>query len=250
LRSWSLIRILARKDFYVRYRRASFGILWAVGLPLVQAGVLAVVLSRLTIVRSPIPLAAYVYSGILPFNTFINGVTGGTTSIVDNTAVATRIYFPRAVFPFVAVASNFYSFVPGLAVLLVLHAALGGSFGPALFLLVPATLLLLLLTCAFALVLSALQVYFRDVKHILAAVTLPWFWASGIFFDPARLKTIGPFLKWNPVVGVIQLFRAALYAGGSEWVTAVWITIGWTVVLVVAALLLHRRYDRVFVDLL
>jgi lipopolysaccharide transport system permease protein len=250
VQSLSLIRILARKDFYVRYRRASFGLLWAIGLPLVQATVLAFVLSRITRLHAPIAQAVFIYSGILPWNTFSTGLQSGTNSIVDNTAVATRIYFPRAVFPIVVVLSGFYGLIPGVVVLVVMHLVLGGSVGPEIVLLLPAIGLCFMLTTAFALVLSALQVYFRDIKHILAAITLPWFWASGVFFQPESLGKVGRWFKWDPAVGMIQLFRAALGAGGRDWVAAVWIAVGWSVGLTVIAVLVHRRYDRVFVDLL
>jgi ABC-type polysaccharide/polyol phosphate export permease len=250
VRSASLIRILARKDFFVRYRRASFGLVWAVGLPLVQASVLAFVLSRITTLGSPIARAVFVYSGLLPWNTFSGGLQAGATSIVENTGVASRIYFPRAVFPIVVVLSSFYGLVPGILVLIAMHLALGGSLGPNVILFIPAMILLFLLTTAFALLLSALQVYFRDIKHILSAITLPWFWASGVFFLTESLGSAGRWFKWNPAIGMIKLFRAPLGAAGKDWVSSVWITVGWTVALTAAAVVVHRRYDRVVVDLL
>ena len=75
--SRELIRILSRKDFFVKYRRASLGVFWAVGLPLVQATVLSVVLSRIVRFRPPggIPFPVFVYSGILPWQFFSNAVT-------------------------------------------------------------------------------------------------------------------------------------------------------------------------------
>lgn len=249
-RSRGLVRILARKDFFVRYRRASFGLLWAVGLPLVQAAVLAVVFSRIARFDTEITYAVFVFAGVLPWTVFSGALTGGVASVVENQDVATRIYFPRAVFPLVVVASSLYGFVPGIGVLLVMHAAFGGSFGPEVILLVPATLLLLILTSAFALVLAALQVYFRDVRHILGALMLPWFWASGVFFPLEQIRDLAGWLRLNPVVGAIELFHAALGAEGTGWTGSVWITIGWAVGLFAAAALLHRRYDRIFVDLL
>jgi ABC-type polysaccharide/polyol phosphate export permease len=250
VQSASLMRILARKDFYVRYRRASFGLLWAIGLPLVQASVLAFVLSRITQIPAPIARPVFIYSGILCWNTFNGGLQAGTNAIVENSTVATRIYFPRAVFPIVVVLSGFYGLIPGIVVLIAMHVVLGGSLGPELVLFLPAIGLCFIMTTAFALVLSALQVYFRDIKHILGAITLPWFWASGVFFQPDTLGNVGHWLKWNPAVGMIQLFRAALGAAGSDWIPAVWISLAWTVALTAIAALLHRRYDRVFVDLL
>lgn len=247
-----MIRILARKEFFVRYRRASLGLLWAIGLPLVQASVLALVFSRLVGERftTEIHFAVFVFAGIVPWTAFSGALLSGVNSVVDNQAVATRIYFPRAVFPLVVVAAGLYGLVPGIGILVILHAVLDRAISPALLLLVPATLLLVVLTAAFALVLAALQVYFRDVRHILAALMLPWFWASGIFYPQELLGDLAGWLRVNPFVGIVELFRAALDAGGADWTVSVVITIGWAVVLFAAGALLHRRYDRVFVDLL
>jgi len=255
---WSsrdLIRILSRKDFFVRYRRASFGVLWAVGLPLVQAVVLSIIFTKIVkipLIRSNdnIPYPVYVFSGILPWTFFSSAVGTGVTTIVEGSSIATRIYFPRAVLPIVNVTSGMYGFAPGLGILLILAIAFGVSVGPHLLWIVPAAALMFVLSAAFALVLSAMQVYFRDMKHIIAAIMLPWFWASGVFFPLERLGNLRPWVEINPAAGMIQLYRAAFGAAAPHFETAVWWTLGWTVALLIVAGLVHRRYDRVFVDLL
>ena len=114
-RSRELLVTLARKDFFVRFRRTSFGVLWAVGLPLVQASVLAVVFTRVVRIETGGNYGIYVFSGMLPW-TFLSGtVTMGSTSIVDGSALATKIYFPRALLPLVTLGANLYGFLPGVA---------------------------------------------------------------------------------------------------------------------------------------
>ena len=254
-RARDLLRVLARKDFFVRYRRASFGVFWAVGLPLMQAAVLAFVFTRIVDLSArfgatEIPYPVYVFSGILPWTFFNGGVQSGVTAIVDGSALATRIYFPRAILPLVLVFSSAYGFVPGLVILVALALGFGAPVGPDLLYLVPAVALTLALTLVFALVFSAMQVYFRDVKHIVQAITLPWFWASGVFFPIERMGDLRQWLEINPAVGMIQLYRAAFDGAAPNFETSVWWSLGWTIVLLIAAALLHRRYDRVFVDLL
>jgi ABC-type polysaccharide/polyol phosphate export permease len=175
----------------------------------------------------------------------------GTSSVVDGSALATKIYFPRAVLPLVTVFSGFYGLVLGLVVLVGMAVAFGAPLGLQLLYLVPAVAMLLALAAAFALVLSILQVYFRDIKHVVGAITMPWFWASGVFYPLTRLSpTFRRVIEINPAVGMISLFRAALGAPSPGWETGVWWSLGWIVVLFVAAAYLFRRYDRVCVDLL
>ena len=250
-RSRELVIMLARKDFFVRYRRASLGIIWAIGLPLIQASVFAIVLGQFARFETPISFPVFVFSGVLPWSFFANAVTLGTTSVVDGSALATKIYFPRAVLPLVTVFSGFYGLTIGVAVMIAMAGAFGAPLGLALLLIVPAMALLILLASGFALILGALQVYFRDIKHVIAAITLPWFWASGVFYPQSVLSDdFRRILAINPAVGMISLFRASIGTAGTGWETSLWWSLGWVVVLFALAAVLYRRWDRVCVDLL
>lgn len=251
-RSRDLIHMLSRKSFFVRYRRASFGMLWSVGLPIAQAAVLAVVFSRVVRIETEVSFPVFVFSGVLPW-TFFNGSLGSAvTSIIDGGNLATKVYFPRAVFPIVVVGGNLYGLLPGLVVLIGMAALFGVPMGLHLLFLIPAMGLLLLLTTGFCLVLAALQVYFRDIRYILQAALFGWFYGSAVLFPvdqvpPGLLRQI--FLA-NPATGMIQAFRIAIVDSATQFDVAVLWTIGWGIGLLLFAAFLYRRYDRTFVDLL
>lgn len=247
-----LLATLARKDFFVRYRRTSFGVLWAVGLPLVQAAVLAVVFTRIVRIDTGGNYGIYVFSGMLPW-TFLSGtVSVGSTSIVDGSALATKIYFPRALLPLVVLGANLYGFLPGIAVLLVGAATIGEGLGPDVVLLLPATALMVLFVASLTLLFSGLHVYFRDLRFLVQAGLLAWFYGTPVIYplDEATgvLRTI---LLLNPATGMVTLFRAAVSdTGTSDLGPALASTVTWTVGLAAVALVLHSRRDRNFVDLL
>jgi hypothetical protein len=143
----TLLAVLARKDFHVRYRRASLGLLWAIGMPVLQAAVLAVVFGRF--VADGIPhYAAFVLAGTVAWTFISSTIPAAATSIVDGSDLSTRIYFPRALFPLVSVAANVYGFVLALGVLLVGVIAFGVPLGARLLLLVPGALLAIAFTTA------------------------------------------------------------------------------------------------------
>ena len=250
-RSRSLISILARKEFFVRYRRASFGLFWAVGLPLFQAIVLAIVFSRIVKIEVGTSYAAFVYSGMVAWSFFNSTLSASSTSIVDGANLTSRIYFPRAVLPLVSITANAYGFVVNVGVLVLLCLATGVSLGPEVVVLVPAVALLLLLLAGFSLVLSALHVYFRDVRYLVAAVTTAWFYVTPVLYPlrlaPGALKVV---VKANPVTGVVELFRFATVGADPGWGPTVAVTGLWTAGLVALGLALHCRYNRVFADLL
>ena len=251
--SRDLLRMLAKKDFVARYRRASLGMAWAVGLPLVQAVVLAVVLSHLVKFKTNVNFAVFVYTGTLAWNFFSQTLTSTTNSIVEGQALATKIYFPRAVLPMTTVLSSLYGFLPGLPLLIILAFVFKAHLTWHLILLIPATLLMIAMTTAFSLVAAAMQVYFRDMRYIVQALVVPWFYASAVFY-PLTLLDKAPNLRsvvdLNPATGMVVLFRAAVVGADPGWrATIVWPFV-WTAGLLLVAVYLYRRFDRVFVDLL
>lgn len=250
-RSRELMRILARRDFYVRYRRPSLGVLWAVGLPLVQALVLAVVFSRVVRVETDVSYGAFVVTGMFPWTFFSQVASFAPLSITGGAGMAAKVYFPRAILPIVTVRSAFYSFAPTLVLMVLLVMFFGEPIRLSALLLVPATLQLLALSTALALVLAGLNVYFRDVSFVVRALIQPWFYASAVFYpvDLAPEGILRTLIELNPATGMVHLFRTALF-GSPTTTMMLSSTLGWTAALLVFSLFLYRRYDRVFVDLL
>ena len=246
-----LVRLLAKKDFYARYRRAAFGVLWAVGMPLIQAIVLAVVFSRVARVDVPGNYAVFVFSATVPWTFFIAGVTSASRAIVEGSTLTSKTYFPRAVLPIASVATETYGLLCGLGVVVLAVVALGPGLEIRALLLVPATLLVLFLTVSFGLLLSALHVYFRDTQYVVEAVSRPWFFVTPVIFPlsfaDGMLRTV---IEVNPATGMVLLFRAAVFATEPGWQNPVWWSVGWATGALVLGMLLHRRFDRVFVDLL
>ena len=245
-----LLGMLARKDFFVRYRRASFGLLWAVALPLFQAAILALVLSRVVKIHTPVNYAVFVFAGMVVWAYFAASLQTASTAIVDGSDLSTKIYFPRAVLPLVPVISTGYGLVLSVVVLLVMAMAVGAPLGTNLLLLPPAVVLAGALTASLALVLAALHVYFRDVRYLVQAALLAWFYVTPVFYPLQLARGLAPWIRANPVTGAVELMRAATVGADPGWLPAVWWSLGWTAALLVVALALHRRYDRVFVDLL
>jgi len=250
-RARSLLRMLSRRDFYVRYRRPSFGVLWAVGLPLLNAIVLSIVFSRIVRVRTGVNYPTFVMSGVLPWTFFAGTVASASTSITGGSGIASKVYFPRVLLPLVTELANFYGFVPGIALLFGVALYNKVPIGPSALILLPAVVALLVITDGFALVFAALHVYFRDVSFIVAASLQAWFYASAVVY-PLTLVPRGPLrtiVELNPMTGVVELFRMAIFGIPPVTVAASAIA-GWAVVLVAVGALLYRRFDRVFVDLL
>lgn len=244
-----LIAVLARKDFYVRYRRASLGLMWAVGLPLFQAVVLAVVFSKVVRVHTGTNLTIFVLIGMVPWTYFSTTLTSASTSIVDGAGLSGRIYFPRVVLPLVGVVANLYGYAITLAITLLLCPFFGVGLGLHTLWMVPATALAIAVTTGTVMVTSALHVYFRDVRYIVTAAVIGWFYLTPIFY-PLRLAhgVLRTIIVINPLTGVVELMRRSTAGADPGW-TATGTAVVWAIVLVGIGLGLHRRFNRVFTDL-
>ena len=244
----AVLWMLARKDFQVRYKRASLGVAWAVAVPLLQAAVLAIVFSRLVRVPTNVPYAPFVFAGVVCWSYFSGATQPSVTSIVDGAGLTDKVWFPRALLPIVPCLTNLVGLAVSLAALLVIAPLLGAPMTPWLLVLVPATLLLVAFTVSLGLVLSALHVYFRDVKFLVTAALLVWLYVTPILYPKEAVGWLGPWLDFNPMTGIVDLFHLAVIGPGEPWHRAVIVTGVVTVALCVGGIEAHRRYDRLFVD--
>lgn len=241
-----VLATMARKDFQVRYKRATLGVLWALILPLLQAVVFVVLFSRILEVRG-FEFGASVVGGVMPWSYFSSCLPTASTAVVDGSGLAERVWFPRSLLVAVPLLSNLLSLAIILVLLVVATPVVGGSFTRWTLLLAPAPMLLMLFTIGLGLCLSALHVYFRDVRFMLQAVMLVWIYATPIAYPKALAGSLGPWLDLNPMTGIISLFQAAVIGRGPE-LRAVVVSVVATVVLLVIGLEAHRRRDRLFVD--
>lgn len=242
--------VLARKDFQVRYKRATLGVLWAVAVPAIQAAVMIVVFSHFVHARNGVPYGAYVLSGILPWTYFSSSLSVTVTSIVEGASLNDKLWFPRALLPIVPCLSGLIGLAISLVILLIVAPLAGATLQLRVLLLIPACLLLVAFLVGLSLVLSALQVYYRDVCFLVVAALSVWIYATPILYQKSQVGGLAPWLDLNPMTGIIALFHIAVIGTHESWQRSVAISIAVTLALLVAAVETHRRHDRLLVDLL
>lgn len=248
-----MLSILARSEFHTRYKRASFGVIWAVGVPAVQAAALAVVFSRF-VPTGDFSYAAYAVAGVLAWSYFSQSTGVGATAIVEGSDLADKVWFPRSLLVFVPCLAN----LPGLCISLTLFVLILPAFGTGIalhtLLFLPAAALLVVFTTALCLVLAAAHVYFRDVRYLVQAGLLVFFYLTPVVYPQKIVGGVGRVLNVNPLTGIANLFHLAAVGHPGSWsaglVLSIAISVGAAILLSGAALEIHRRHDRLFVDLL
>jgi lipopolysaccharide transport system permease protein len=196
----------------------------------------------------PLPYPLFALSGLLLWLFFANAVTNSTNSLLSNSNLITKVYFPRLFIPAASVGAGLVDL--GVAFLLLI--ALCIYYGLALkltLLLVPFLILLMaLLALGVGLLSAAMTVKYRDLRHALPFIIQLWMFASPVIY-PASL--VPPKWKWllliNPVAGIIEGFRTALTGRPFDWLHLS-ISAAITFALLVFSVYIFRRFEDTFAD--
>jgi len=218
----SLIRELVIKDLKVRYSRLSLGFIWAFLSPFLMVLVFYLVFALIFKLKvEEAPFFLYLMSAIFPWNFFQHSVMGSVTSLAENKNIIRESNFPQYLIPVSVVLANFVSFLPALAVLMIISfITLKGV--PLLILFLPLVLIIhLTITLGLAVLFSVIYVKWRDVRHILEITLFVLFYSTPIFYSLGLAKaSLSPGLfqayMYNPFVGVLNLYRAVLLKGAYE----------------------------------
>ncbi len=251
-----LVYFLTWRDIKVRYKQAALGITWAIIQPLVSMVIFTLIFGRLAGLPTDrsIPQEWYPifsFAALLPWQLFQGALQRAGISLVGNANLLTKIYFPRLIIPFSAAAAGLVDFFFAFVVLGGLMVYYGVPLNPNMLWLPALVLLALLAALAVGLWLSALNVQYRDVQHMIPFLLQAWMYASPVVYSIDMIPETGPWrllFGLNPMTGVIQGFRWALL-GGSPPDRLMIISVVMVFVLLISGLFYFRRMERTFADM-
>jgi ABC-2 type transport system permease protein len=207
-----LLGTLVRKELKVKYKNSALGFVWSLLNPMLYLVVFYLVFTYF--IPAAIPyFPIFLLSGLLPYNLFSAGLGGGTTSIVGNTSLVTKVWFPREILPLASIGAALVHF--GLQLAVLAAALVFFRYQPSwtyLPLIVPALLTLLVLVAALAIFLAAINVYARDTQHLLELVLLAWFWMTPIVYVYAQVQEkVGNWALLNPLTPIVITMQRAIW---------------------------------------
>lgn len=240
-----LFYILSWRDVKVKYKQTVLGVLWSILRPLLVMIIFTTVFSRLAGLKTNInaPYALFVFAGMLPWQFFSSSLTECSNSLIVNTNLLTKVYFPRLIVPTSAVIASFIDFLISLGLMFLLLFYY--HFLPPLqFILLPFFLIIsFLASFSIGLYLTALNVKYRDFRYII-----PFIVQFGLYISPVGFGSNIVPEKWkllynlNPMVGVIDGFRWCML--GGEFNRDIQISLLMSVIISSIVLILAIRYFR------
>jgi ABC-2 type transport system permease protein len=213
-----LLRGLVRTELKVKYKNSALGFVWSMLNPALYLVVFYIVFQL--VLGSGIPaFPIYLLSGLLVWNFFGTALGGATGSVVANSSLVKKVYFPREILPLASVgASLVHFFLQGIVLVAALLAVRYEVSPGYCLLLLPALVVLLLFTAGLGILLAAVNVYVRDAQHLLELVLLAWFWMTPIVYQYRLVadKVVAHgwpagILLLNPITSIVLVFQRAIY---------------------------------------
>ena len=248
-----LFFFLAWRDILVRYKQTAIGLAWSVIRPFLTMIVLTFIFGRVAKLSSEgVPYQILVYAAMLPWQFFSTSFSDASSSLITNTNMLTKIYFPRLIIPASTVIVNVVDFLISFTILIVLM--IWFHFVPPWnIVFLPLFLFLAFLTSMGAgLYVAALNVKYRDFKYIVPFVVQFGMYISPVGFSSNNIsEKLRLIYSLNPMVGVIDGFRWCILGGESKiYVPGMILSIGFTFLLLIFGIWYFRRTERTFADII
>ena len=254
-----LLKNLVIRDLKVRYKNSFLGILWSLLNPLAMMGVFTVVFTLMmpnnTIQKFPV----FVLCALLPWNFFRDSVMSSVASIVNNSSLIKKVYFPREILPLSVILSNLVNFMLALVVLFAMLILFRVPLTAWAVLLPLVIFTQLLFVVGLGLILATANVFYRDTAMIMEVVMLAWFFVTPIFWDISILPTHRVILGLdlnihrltyilNPMASLISTYRVILYHGARPAPDFFLRTFVTALVTLIIGYAVFIRHSRVFAE--
>jgi lipopolysaccharide transport system permease protein len=245
-----LLYFLTLRDIKVRYKQTVMGVAWVVIQPLVMMLIFAVFFGLLGVPTDGMPQLLFFYCALLPWTFFSGSVTYSSVSLVSNSNLITKVYFPRVLIPAATVAAGLVDLAVASVILVGLMAYYRFALTWGILMLPVLVLMTVLLALGLGTWLSALTVKYRDVRHVLPFVMQVWFFITPVIYPtsvvPSKWRWV---LYLNPMAGIVEGIRASVTGRAFDW-GALAFSAAVTAALLLGSISAFQRIEKGFADVI
>ena len=250
VKAHELLFILSLKEIQVRYKQTAIGIVWVILQPLITTLVFTFIFGVIAKVDAPgVPYPVFVFSGLLLWQYISKVITLSAESLTANSAIITKVYFPRAILPIVPAVSTAVDFMIAFAVLILMMIGYGMKL-PLELLYVPLILILTgLIAASIGMILAPLNALYRDVCLILPFILQIAMYLTPVVypitFIPAKYKW---FFDLNPFAALIDYNRHFILGTPLPSTISIVMLLGFSVTILISGLVVFRSFDKTIAD--
>lgn len=238
---------LTIKELKSRYKSATLGFLWIFINPLIQMIAISIVFPlflKTQVENYPL----FIFSGLLPWTFFTLSLQYGTSSLIANRDLIKKVSFPRELLPISSVFANLFIFLISISILIV-FTLITSDWSFKLFFLIPLIFLQSMLAIGIVLILSSLDIYYRDISLILQAIIPIWLCITPIIYPIKFIPTSYLFLyQLNPMVGIITSYQTIFLKTNHLSLSAISISVYETILLFCIGFLIFKKRSTYFAD--
>ncbi len=245
-----LFVVLALREFQVRYKQTIIGVLWAILRPVMTMIVFTFLFG--TIAKLPsdgIPYPVFSYSGLLLWSFFSTALAASSSSMIGNSKLITKIYFPRVIIPVSSTIVSLIDYAIAFVILLFLMMYYGISFTYTMPLFLISLLVSWLLSIGLGFWFSAINVKYRDVQYALPFLIQLIMYATPVIYPVSIAGKYQWILSLNPMSGLVEAHRAALLGNAINW-DLLGISVAMTVVILISGYVYFKSVEKYFADII
>ena len=233
------------RDLLVRYKQTVMGFAWAVLTPVLNTIIFSILFMRVARIETPVAYPLFVFCGLVAWNLTAAALKFAVTSLTANTSLVTKVYFPREIFPFAAVAVSLVDTAVASLALVALMVFYDVALTPMVLFVPLIVVIQAMFTAALALLLSMANLFYRDVKYVFDAVLTVWMFASAVVYPASSLGgVLGVVVNANPMTGIVESYRYVLLYGAAPPPSLIPAAAVSVLLLPAAWLLFHRMEFR------
>jgi lipopolysaccharide transport system permease protein len=246
-----LLRFLTVRDIKVRYKQTVLGGLWAILQPFMSMVVFTIFFGMLAKIPSDnLPYPIFVYTALLPWQFFSNGISNAGNSLVASSHLISKVYFPRIIIPAASLGAGLLDFLVAFSILIVMMLYYGIFPGAGILILPFLMLGVAIAALGIGMILSALNVAYRDFRYVIPFLVQFWLFATPVIYPASIVPENWRWLiNLNPMAGLISAFRSSLLNTPILWSDLV-ISGAVSIVLFILGIAYFTRMERRFADII
>jgi lipopolysaccharide transport system permease protein len=247
-----LFYFLVLRDIKIRYKQTALGASWAIIQPFFSMIVFSIFFGKLAKMPSDnIPYPIFAYAALVPWTYFANSLSNAANSLVGNTTLITKIYFPRMIIPIAPILAGVVDFFIALLVLFAMMFYYGIPFTPYILAFPFLLVLMMMIATGMGMWLAALNAQYRDIKYTVPFMIQFWMFASPIVYSASLIP--GKYRVWyglNPMAGIIEGFRSILLGTVAFPLQMVFVSTIVSMLIFVSGAMYFRRMEKYFADVI